>query len=72
MRTFLRQCATEGRTVLLSSHLMTELASTADDVVVIDRGRVVARGTVAEVSAGHDSLEDAFMALTGSSSEAAW
>ncbi|MBM2618340.1 ATP-binding cassette domain-containing protein [Actinoplanes sp. LDG1-06] len=64
MRTFLRQCATEGRTVLLSSHLMTELASTADDVVVIDRGRVITRGTVAEVTAGHDSLEEAFLALT--------
>ncbi|MBU2668905.1 ATP-binding cassette domain-containing protein [Actinoplanes bogorensis] len=65
MRTFLRQCAAEGRTVLLSSHLMTELSSTADDVVVISNGRVVARGTVAEVTAGHDTLEDAFLALTG-------
>ncbi|MBB4691050.1 ABC transporter ATP-binding protein [Paractinoplanes abujensis] len=72
MRTFLRQCATEGRTVLLSSHLMNELASTADDVVVIDRGRVVARGTVAQVSAGHDTLEDAFLALTAAPTEAAW
>ncbi|MBL7259966.1 ABC transporter ATP-binding protein [Paractinoplanes lichenicola] len=72
MRTFLRQCAAEGRTVLLSSHLMNELASTADDVVVIDRGRVVARGTVTEVTAGHDTLEDAFMSLTGEPSEAAW
>ncbi|WP_133877544.1 ABC transporter ATP-binding protein [Paractinoplanes brasiliensis] len=72
MRSFLRRCADDGRTVLLSSHLMTELASTADDLVVIDRGRVVARGTVAEVSAGHDTLEDAFISLTAAPGEAAW
>ena len=50
---------------LLSSHLMGEVAETADDLVVIDRGRIVTRGTVAEVTAGHSSLEEAFFALTG-------
>lgn len=64
MRTLLRTAATEGRTVLLSSHLMGELAETADDVVIIDRGRVVADGTLAEVVGGHPSLEDAFLAHT--------
>ncbi|WP_433825748.1 ABC transporter ATP-binding protein [Actinoplanes sp. CA-015351] len=64
MRDFLRSSAGEGRTVLLSSHLMGELAGVADDVVIIDRGRVVARGTVGEVTAGHPTLEDAFLALT--------
>ncbi|MEU4692569.1 ATP-binding cassette domain-containing protein [Actinoplanes sp. NPDC023714] len=64
MREFLRSSADEGRTVLLSSHLMGELAGVADDVVIIDRGRVVARGTVEEVTAGHPTLEDAFFALT--------
>ncbi|WP_430782673.1 ABC transporter ATP-binding protein [Actinoplanes sp. G11-F43] len=63
-RTFLREAAAEGRTVLLSSHLMGELAETADDVVIIDRGRVVADGTLAEVVAGHPTLEDAFLAHT--------
>lgn len=64
MRTFLRDSAAQGRTVLLSSHLMGELAETADDVVIIDRGRVVAGGTLAEVVAGHATLEDAFLAHT--------
>ncbi|KHD77944.1 ABC transporter ATP-binding protein [Actinoplanes utahensis] len=64
MRTFLRDSAAGGRTVLLSSHLMGELAETADDVVIIDKGRVVAAGTVAEVTAGHATLEDAFLART--------
>ncbi|GLX99779.1 MULTISPECIES: ATP-binding cassette domain-containing protein [Actinoplanes] len=64
MRTFLRDSAAEGRTVLLSSHLMGELAETVDDVVVIDQGRIVAGGTLAEVVGGHATLEDAFFALT--------
>jgi ABC-2 type transport system ATP-binding protein len=64
MRAFLRDSADEGRTVLLSSHLMGELAEIADDVVIIDRGRVVTRGTLAEVTGGHPTLEDAFLALT--------
>ncbi|HWS35883.1 MAG TPA: ATP-binding cassette domain-containing protein [Actinoplanes sp.] len=64
MRTFLRGAAAEGRTVLLSSHLMGELAETADDVVIIDRGRIVADGTLAEVVGTHPTLEDAFLAHT--------
>jgi ABC-2 type transport system ATP-binding protein len=65
MREFLRAGAAAGRTVLLSSHLMGELAGTVDDVVIIDHGRVVARGSLAEVTGDHPTLEDAFFALTG-------
>jgi ABC-2 type transport system ATP-binding protein len=65
VRSFLRDYAAQGRTVLLSSHLMTETADTADDIVVISRGRVVADGTLADVVGGHPSLEAAFFALTG-------
>jgi len=64
IRGFLRERAAAGRTVLLSSHLMGELSETVDDVVVIDHGRIVARGTLTEVVGGHRSLEDAFFALT--------
>jgi ABC-2 type transport system ATP-binding protein len=64
MREFVRGRAGSGRTVLLSSHLMGEIAETADDVVVIDRGRIVGRGTLAEVTGDHRSLEEAFFALT--------
>ncbi len=64
VRTFLRDRARSGRTVLLSSHLMGELAETVDDVVVIDHGRIVATGTLAEVTGAHRNLEDAFFALT--------
>ena len=64
IRVFLREQAEQGKTVLLSSHLMGELAETVDDVVVIRDGRIVADGTLAEVVDGHRSLEDAFFALT--------
>jgi ABC-2 type transport system ATP-binding protein len=64
IREFLRRRAAAGATVLLSSHLMGELAETVDDVVVIDRGRIIADGTLAEVTGAHPSLEDAYFALT--------
>lgn len=42
VRTLVRRLAGEGRTVFLSSHLMTEMALTADHIVVIGRGRIIA------------------------------
>ncbi|MEU1883002.1 ABC transporter ATP-binding protein [Streptosporangium sp. NPDC020072] len=65
VRTFLREFAASGRTVLLSSHLMAEMAETADEAVVIAQGRIVARGSIEEITKGHASLETAFFALTG-------
>ncbi|SHJ97771.1 ABC-2 type transport system ATP-binding protein [Nocardiopsis flavescens] len=65
MRGLLRGHADAGGTVLLSSHLMGEVAGIADDLVVIAGGRIAARGTLDEVTAGHPSLEDAFFSLTG-------
>lgn len=64
IRGFLRDYAAVGRTVLVSSHLMAEMAGTADDLVVISCGRLVAAGPLPEVTAGFDTLEDAFFALT--------
>jgi ABC-2 type transport system ATP-binding protein len=48
MRTLLTSLAAEGRTVLLSSHLMSEMALTADRLVVIGRGRLIAQAAVAD------------------------
>lgn len=64
IRGLLRSFADDGGTVLLSSHLMGEVASLADDLVVIAGGRVVAAGPLDRVTAGYPSLEDAFFALT--------
>ena len=47
---------------------MGELAETVDDVVVIDKGRIVSRGTLVEVTGSHRTLEDAFFALTSAGS----
>ncbi len=62
VRTLMRDFAREGRTVLVSSHLMAELSETADDLVMLGRGRVLATGTVREVTAGYGTLERAFFA----------
>jgi len=51
VRTLVRAMAAEGRTVFLSSHLMSEMALTADHIIVIGRGRILADAPVAEVVA---------------------
>jgi ABC-2 type transport system ATP-binding protein len=63
IRRLLRGLAAEGRTVLVSSHLMNELAGTADHVVVIGRGRLLADASVRDLTRGR-TLEDAYLALT--------
>jgi ABC-2 type transport system ATP-binding protein len=50
-RTFVRSLVDEGRTVFLSSHLMSEIAQTADHLVVIGRGRLIADTSVDDVVA---------------------
>jgi ABC-2 type transport system ATP-binding protein len=52
IRGLMRSLAAEGRTVLVSSHLMSELELTADHVVVIGRGRLIADAPIGEVIAG--------------------
>ncbi len=52
LRTFLRQLAAEGRTVLVSSHVLPEVEQTADDVLVLAQGRLVRQGTLADLSGG--------------------
>jgi ABC-2 type transport system ATP-binding protein len=52
LRGFLRQLAAEGRTVLLSSHLMTEMAMVAQHVIVIGQGRLLADQSLADLIAG--------------------
>jgi ABC-2 type transport system ATP-binding protein len=48
VRNFFRSLAAQGRTVFVSSHLLAEMALTADDVVIIGRGRLVYSGGMAE------------------------
>jgi len=51
LRDLLRSLAGEGRTVLVSSHVLAEVAQTVDDVVIIHRGRFVTHATTAELAA---------------------
>jgi ABC-2 type transport system ATP-binding protein len=64
LRGLLRGFAAEGGTVLVSSHLLAEVAQTVDEVVILDQGRLVAQGPVAELTAGGAGLEDVFFQLT--------
>ncbi|MBB1515364.1 ABC transporter ATP-binding protein [Tessaracoccus sp. MC1679] len=51
VRTMVRQLAAEGRTVFISSHLMSEMSQTADELLVIGRGRIIASGPIRDVIA---------------------
>ena len=72
LRGLLRQLAGEGRTLLVSSHQLAELAQTVDDVLLIHAGRLVARGSTADLMARHraESLEELYLDIVtkGSSS----
>ncbi len=69
IRNLLKNLAAHGRTVLVSSHLISEVAQTADHLIVIGQGRLLAQTTVAELSARSNSLEEAFFQLTEGSTE---
>jgi ABC-2 type transport system ATP-binding protein len=64
LRTFLRRFAGRGGTVLVSSHVLAEIAQTVDQVVIIDRGRLVAILRLDELGGRAGDLEDAYLELT--------
>ena len=51
-RTLIRELAGDGKTVLLSSHILTELSEVCDAVAVIEKGKILATGTVEEIMTG--------------------
>jgi ABC-2 type transport system ATP-binding protein len=69
IRGLLKALAQEGRTVFVSSHLISEMAVIAEHLVVIGGGHLLADTSVAELSARSGSLEDAFFQLTAGSTE---
>jgi ABC-2 type transport system ATP-binding protein len=56
LRSFLRQLADQGRTVLVSSHVLAEVAQTVDQVVIIAAGRLVTQSSLAALTARTDQL----------------
>ena len=65
LRGLLRVFVDDGRTVLVSSHLLAELGQIVDDVILIDHGRLIARGSAAELMANHRaaSLEELYLGI---------
>jgi ABC-2 type transport system ATP-binding protein len=51
-RTLIRELAADGKTILLSSHILTELSEICDAVAVIEKGKLLATGTVEEIMTG--------------------
>ena len=64
VRNLMKSLAAQGRTVFVSSHLISEMALTADRLIVVGRGRLLADTTVAELASRGGSLEEAFLRLT--------
>jgi sodium transport system ATP-binding protein len=69
LRALILRLREAGRCILFSSHVMQEVAALCDDIVIIDKGRVVAAGTPEALRArfGSATLEDAFVAAIGDS-----
>jgi len=64
LRGFLRGFAEQGRTVLVSSHVLAEVAQTVDQVVIIDRGRLLTTGSLAALTQRGQTLEDVYLEST--------
>ncbi|MDR2799300.1 MAG: ATP-binding cassette domain-containing protein [Bifidobacteriaceae bacterium] len=68
-RDLFRKKADEGKTVLISSHLLSEVENLADEIVVIAKGKIIKTGSLSQIKEGYSSLEDAFISLTGGETE---
>jgi ABC-2 type transport system ATP-binding protein len=64
LRRFLRSFAEQGRTVLVASHILAEVAQTVDQIVIINRGRLLASGPLADLTERGRTLEDVYLELT--------
>ena len=64
-RTLIRELAADGKTILLSSHILTELSEMCDVVTVIEKGRILATGTVKDIVAGMRPRRNLSVRLNG-------
>jgi ABC-2 type transport system ATP-binding protein len=64
LRGLLRRQADEGRTVIVASHVLSEVAQTADHVVIVSAGQVRFAGPLDEIGSTNNALESAFLKLT--------
>ena len=63
-REFIREEAKKGKNILLSSHILSEVEAVTDDVVVINKGSIVLKGSIKDVKSDLSSLEELFFKLT--------
>lgn len=64
LRTTLRDLTREGRTIVVASHVLGEIARTADHVVIISAGELRFAGPLSDIGQTHSALESAFLTLT--------
>lgn len=64
-REFIKAQANEGKTILLSSHILAEVEAVTDDVVIIHQGSIIYRGNLSAVMDEATTLEEVFFRLTG-------
>jgi ABC-2 type transport system ATP-binding protein len=65
VRQAIAECARRGATVVLSSHLLSEVEDVCTHAAIMRRGRLIASGTVDELIGGSHSLEQAYLSLLG-------
>lgn len=66
LREMIRRLGAEGKSVLISSHILTELAEMCDRVAIIERGQILAVGSVAEIQAGRSTTSLVRIQVLGS------
>lgn len=64
-REFIKEQARLGKTVLLSSHILSEVEAVTDEVVFINKGKIIANGSLSSLMQNSSSLEEVFFRLTG-------
>lgn len=72
MRSLIAQIAAEGATVVVSSHVLSEIEQICGRVIVLQNGTMIANAALDDVTRGHESLEEAFFALTAAAPAATW
>jgi ABC-2 type transport system ATP-binding protein len=70
LRDLLRELAGQGRSVIVSSHVLSEVAQTADHIVIVHQGRLRFAGPLHELADNDTSLEAAFLRLTDTAAAA--
>ena len=68
---FIKICKNEGKTIVFSSHTMSEVEKLCDKIAIINKGELIEKGKVEDIKQkyGSDSLEDIFIKLVGDKNE---